>query len=150
MSVQAEPVMPSLFIAPMEGNLDGFIAAEIVEQHVPVKVVTEETAAQFVLVGACVKADDKWYDIPVSNFKDRNEGNIRLLDVKSKTMVWAGDAGDRSLKAGAFRSGGQRKVAERIAEKMKKDYFHVSPTANAGSRRSLFPEFDSAKRIFNF
>jgi hypothetical protein len=147
MSVQAEPVMPSVFIAPMEGNLDGFIAAEIVQQHVPVKVVTEEKDAQLVLVGACVTADDKWYNVPVNNFKDKSEGNIRLLDVKSKTMVWAGEAGDHSLKAGAFRSGGQRKVAARIAGKMKKDYFHVSAKA---SRLSLFPEFESAKRIFNF
>jgi len=43
--------------------------------------------------------------------------------VKTKQMVWAGEAGDRSLCWGGLKRGGQRKVAVRIVEQMQKDLF---------------------------
>jgi hypothetical protein len=110
------------FISPMDGNLDGFISSEIIKQKIPVTVVTDEKDADFVLAGASVKADDKWYHV-VFGGKDKNEGSVRLLNVKDKTMVWAGEAGDRSLIWGGFRRGGERKVADRIVKHMKDDLF---------------------------
>jgi hypothetical protein len=112
----------AVFIAPMEGGLDGFIAAELLKQKVPVKIVTEEALATFVMSGISIKADDHWYNV-IWGGKDKNEGNVRLLNVKDKTMVWAGEAGDRSLWWGNLKRGGQRKVADRIVRKMKKDLF---------------------------
>jgi hypothetical protein len=38
-------------------------------------------------------------------------------------MIWAGEAGDRSLWWGSLKRGGQRKVADRIVSKMKDDLF---------------------------
>lgn len=110
------------FIAPMDGNLDGFISSEIIKQKIPITVVTDEKDADFVLAGASVKADDKWYHV-VFGGKDKNEGNVRLMNVKDKTMVWAGEAGDRSLMWGNLRRGGERKVADRIVKRMKDDLF---------------------------
>jgi hypothetical protein len=110
------------FISPMDGNLDGFISSEIIKQKIPVVIVTDEKDADFVLAGASVKADDRWYNV-VFGGKDKNEGNVRLLSVKDKTMVWAGEAGDRSLIWGGFRRGGERKVADRIVKRMKDDLF---------------------------
>jgi hypothetical protein len=107
-----------VFIAPMENGLDGFIAPEIVKQKLPLLVVTDEKEADFVLVGGSIKADDKWYNT-VFGGKDKNEGNVRLVDVKKKQMVWAGEAGDRSLWWGSLKRGGQRKVADRIVSQMK-------------------------------
>jgi hypothetical protein len=111
-----------LYIAKMEGDLDGFLAAEIVKVKLPVTVVLDETAADYVLSGVSLKEDDKWYHV-VFGGKDKNEGNVRLLCVKDKTMVWAGEAGDRSLWWGGLKRGGQRKVAERIVKQLKKDLF---------------------------
>jgi len=111
-----------IFIAPMQGELDGFIAAEIVKKKIPLVVVSDETQADYVLSGASLKADDRWYNT-VFGGKDKNEGNVRLLDVKTKQMVWAGEAGDRSLVWGGFKRGGERKVADRIVEQMKKQLF---------------------------
>jgi hypothetical protein len=54
--------------------------------------------------------------------KDKNEGNVRLLSVKDKRMVWAGEAGDRSLWWGNWTRGGQRKLADRIVHRMKSDH----------------------------
>ena len=114
-----------VFISPMEGKLDGFIAPEFIKQKIPVKIVLDEKDADFVLAGASIKADDKWYHVAFGG-KDKNEGNVQLLDVKSRTMVWAGEAGDRSLWYGGLRRGGERKVAERIVKQMKKDLFPKS------------------------
>jgi hypothetical protein len=116
------PQGSKLFIAPMENGLDGFIVPELFKNKIPFKVVTDENDADYVLTGASVKADDKWYNT-VFGGKDKNEGNVKLLEVKTKGLVWAGEAGDRSLWWGNLRRGGQRKVAERLAKQMKKDLF---------------------------
>jgi hypothetical protein len=111
-----------IFIAEMEGGLHSFIAAEIVKKKLPVTVVMDDKEADFILVGASIKADDKWFHT-VFGGKDKNEGSVQLLSVKDKTMVWAGEAGDRSLMWGGWRRGGQRKVADRLVNKMKSDLF---------------------------
>jgi hypothetical protein len=116
------PEGSKIYIAPMEGGLDGFIAPEIIKKKIPVVVVTKEEDAQYILSGGSQKADDKWYNT-VFGGKDKNEGNVRLLSVKDKTMVWAGEAGDRSLWWGSLKRGGQRKVADRITKQLKKDLF---------------------------
>lgn len=81
-----------VFIAPMESGLDGFIAPEFIKKKLPLVIVTDEKDADYVLSGASMREDDKWYNI-VFGGKDKNKGNVRLLDVKTKTMVWAGEAG---------------------------------------------------------
>ncbi len=116
------PEGAKLYIAPMEGDLHPFIAAEIVKKKLPVVVVTEEKDADFILTGASIKGDDKWYHT-VFGGKDKNEGSVQLISVKDKTTVWAGEAGDRSLWWGSLKRGGQRRVADRIVNKMKKDLF---------------------------
>lgn len=85
-------------------------------------MVTEEKDAEFILTGASLKGDDKWYHT-VFGGKDKNEGSVQLVSVKEKSLVWAGEAGDRSLMWGSWSRGGQRKVADRIISRMKKDLF---------------------------
>ncbi len=116
------PAGSKIFIAPMDGNLDGFIAPEIIKKKLPLVVVTEEKDAEYVLTGASIKADDKWYHT-IFGGKDKNEGNVRLLSMKDHQMVWAGEAGDRSLWWGGLRRGGERKVADRIVKEMKNALF---------------------------
>jgi hypothetical protein len=119
-----EKVLPGskLFLAAMQGNLEGFISAEIIKQKLPVSITTDENSADYVLTGTSIKADDKWYHT-VFGGKDKNEGNVTLINTKQKTVVWAGEAGDRSMWWGGFRRGGERKVADRIVSRMKKDLF---------------------------
>lgn len=59
----AIPAGAKMFIAPMENGLDGFIAAEIIKKKLPVAVVIDEKDADFILSGASLKADDKWYNV---------------------------------------------------------------------------------------
>ena len=117
------PAGSKVFIAPMEGNLNPFIAAEIIKKKLPIVIVTEEKDAEYILAGASIKGDDKWYHT-VFGGKDKNEGSVQLLNVKERTMVWAGEAGDRSLWWGNLKRGGQRKVADRIVSKMKDQLFN--------------------------
>ncbi len=111
-----------IFIAPMSGGLDGYIAAEFVKQNIPAVVVTDETAADFILAGSSQAQDNKWFNT-IFGGKDKNEGNVRLLSVADHTLVWAGEAGDRSLWWGNLSRGGERKIADRIVNKMKDDLF---------------------------
>jgi hypothetical protein len=133
LAVNGQPRVPpgsKVFIAPMEGNLDGFIAPEIVKKKLPLTVVMDEKAADYVLTGASIKADDKWYHV-IFGGKDKNEGNVRLISVRDRQMVWAGEAGDRSLWWGGIRRGGQRKVADRIVKEMKKALLFSGATGQA-------------------
>lgn len=116
------PPGSKVFIAPMDGNLHGFIAPEIMKKKLPLVVVLDEKDADFILTGASIKADDKWYNT-VFGGKDKNEGNVQLISVKDRQLVWAGEAGDRSLWWGGLRRGGQRKVADRIVKQMRDDLF---------------------------
>jgi hypothetical protein len=111
-----------IFIAPMRGDLHPFIAAEIVKKKLPIVVVTEKKKADYILAGSFKKGDDKWYHTAFG-VTDKNEGSVQLINVKNKTMVWAGGAGDQSLFLRGWSRGGQSKVAGRIVNKMKKDLF---------------------------
>jgi hypothetical protein len=122
-SKSAVPPGSKVFIAEMQGGLHTFIAAEIVKKKIPVTIVVEESAADFILTGGSIRGDDKWYHT-VFGGKDKNEGSVQIVSVKDKTLVWAGEAGDRSLWFGGLRRGGQRKVADRIVSKMKKELFN--------------------------
>ena len=83
---QTVPAGSKIFIAPMDGNLHGFIVPEIIKKKLPVTVVIDEKDAEFILTGASIKADDKWYH-SVFGGEDKNEGNVRLVNVKEKALV---------------------------------------------------------------
>jgi hypothetical protein len=112
-----------IFVAPMEGKLEGFIAAELVKKKLPITVVIDEKAADYIIAGASIKGDDKWYHSVFGTGKDKNEANIQVISVKERAVVWAGEAGDRSLWWGNITRGGQRRVADRLIDKLKDDLF---------------------------
>ena len=120
------PPNSKIFISPMEGGLDGFIPPEIQKYRLPIKVVLDEKQADYIMTGLSSKAGSAWYDVIAGGViagKDKFEANVKLVSVKDKVLVWSTSAGDRSLLFGAFRRGGQRKIAERIAKQMKADLF---------------------------
>jgi hypothetical protein len=124
-----------IFIAPMKGDLHPFIAAEIVKKKLPLVVVTERKKADYILAGSFIKSDEKWHHTAFG-VTDQNQGSVRLIDLKTKTLVWAGGAGDRSLFLGGWSRGGQSKVAGRIVNKMKKDLFSHRRTDADLTRRN--------------
>src|ERR1035438_2357196 len=116
----------------MTANLNEFIGAEVVKQHLRIRIVLEEKDADYILTGFSQPTETKWYDLvqdittkvvsgAVFGRKDRLEASARLVRVRDKTIVWAGESGDRSLIFGTFKRGGERKLAERIVVQMKKE-----------------------------
>jgi hypothetical protein len=131
-----------IFIEPMQGDLHPFIAAEIVKKKLPVVVVTERKNAEYILAGSFVKGDGKWNRTALG-LTDKNQGSVQLINVKDKTLVWAGAAGDRSMILGGWSRGGQSKVADRIVNQMKKGLFsHPRTNAdhNKGANSSSRPQ----------
>ena len=124
-----------IYIAPMKGNLHPFIAAEIVKQKLPVVIVTERSNADYILSGSFIKSDEKWHRTALG-VTNKNQGSVQLLNVKDKTVVWAGEAGDQSMLLGGWSRGGQSKVASRIINKMKKDLFSYKRTNADHTRRN--------------
>jgi hypothetical protein len=120
----SSPIGAKFYIAPMPEGFDGFIAAEMAKRKLPLTIVADERAADFIIVGGTNKGVHKWYDTVFGSGyeRDRNQGNIRVIRVKDRTMVWAGEAGDRSLWFGALKKGGHRKVADRIVGKMNGEF----------------------------
>ena len=119
------PLIPpgsAIYVAPMTGDLAGFISAEIIKQKLPLVVVMTEVDASYILAGASLQGDNKWFN-SIWGGKDKHEGNVQLFDAKKKVLIWAGEAGDRSLFATAYKRGGLRKVADRIVKQMKNDVF---------------------------
>lgn len=112
-----------IFVAPMEGKLEGFIAAELVKKKLPIVVVIDEKDADYIITGASIKGDDKWFHSVFGTGKDKNEANIQVVSVKERAIIWAGEAGDRSLWWGSMKRGGQRRVADRLVDKLKSDLF---------------------------
>lgn len=111
-----------VFITPMDRNLDSFIVAEIQKQKLPVEVVLQQPHAQYILTGFSQITGSHWAEqVATSIFggKDKYEASVKMVSADGTRLIWAGEAGDRSILFGAFRRGGQRKVASRIVKEMR-------------------------------
>ncbi len=107
----------------MDEGFHTFITASLIREKVPVTVTADEAEADFIITGNSVKGNNKWYDTVFGSEKDRNQGSIQMIRVSDKSVVWAGSAGDKSFWFNEFKKGGKQKVADRLAKRMKKEYF---------------------------
>ena len=119
------PYNGRFFVAPMEEGFDGLISALMIEKKLPLRVVADESLADFIVVGNTNKGVHKWYDTVFGSGyeRDRNQGSLRVIRVRDRTVIWGAQKGDRSFWFGALKKGGKRKVAERLVNKMKGDLF---------------------------
>ena len=116
------PEGAKIFVAQMDGDFQDALGTEIVKRKLPVSVVTDESAADFIITGKVSKSGDKWYNSALGG-KDTKEGSVRMISVKDKSIVWVGEAGDKGVLWGSLSRNGQGKMAERLVAKMKKDLF---------------------------
>lgn len=115
------PKGSKIFIEKMENDLDGYITAELLQKKVAVEVVAEPDLATYVMTGSgTAEQARKWHSGWLTAEQDRTTGNIRIFEKATKKLVFAAEAGDRSLLFTAMRRGGARKVASRIADKVKR------------------------------
>ncbi|MEK7754138.1 MAG: hypothetical protein AAB403_02145 [Planctomycetota bacterium] len=123
---QATPSLKAvkkIYIEKMDNNLDQYLRAEIAKQFKgSVTVVLDPKDADGVLAGVFEETKGTGAKITgrYLGLHDVATGTVSLLDREGKTILWSDEAGDRSLLFGAFKRGGQRKVADRLIKKLKK------------------------------
>lgn len=109
-----------IFVDKLPDNLDQFIRAESVKQKTLFSIVLEESQADAILTG--VSESDKRIGTQITGrylgLNDTASASLSLVSKDRKTLIWAGEAGDRSLLFGAWTRGGARKVAKRIVDKL--------------------------------
>lgn len=111
----------AIFIDKMPNDLDGYIKAELIKQKIPLNVVSSPRNANLIMTGTSTREERlMWHEGWLNRAKDKTAGNVEVLDAGTMDLVWAGEAGDRSLLLGWYARGGQRKVASRIVGRLKK------------------------------
>ena len=106
-----------VFVEPMEDGLDGYIKAEFTKQlRGQVVVVLDKSAADAILTGQIQTEKGRVNTVLGRYFglKDLATGSVSLVAPDGKEVLWASEAGDRSIWLGAWKRGGARKVADRI------------------------------------
>ena len=115
-----------IYIEPFEDGFEQYLIAEISKKfrgvNPPVRVVLDPELADVTLRGVSefrkgtgAAITGRWLGL-----HDRATASIALVDTKAKVVLWSNEAGDRDLWWGALARGGPRKVASRLAEKLKK------------------------------
>lgn len=113
-----------IYIAPIANDLDQYLRAEFFKQTKgKITVVLEEKDADAILTG--ISEEEKGTGAKITGrylgLHDIATGTLSLLSRDRKEILWSDEAGDRSLLFGAFKRGGERKVAERLVGKLKKE-----------------------------
>jgi hypothetical protein len=112
-----------IFIEPMPGDLDQYISAEITkEMKGRVAVVLDKANADAIMRGVGENKTGVGAAITgrYLGLHDNSTASITLVDADETVVLWASEAGDRSLMWGVLARGGQRKVADRLVNNLKK------------------------------
>jgi len=100
-----------LYVAPMEWNLDRFVAAEIRSQGLPVRVVTNPEEADFVMTSL-------YQTLGSRLMSPGHYIQVTIVAVNGGKPVWFGDANDYGLFFGRLRPHGPAKAARTIVRKL--------------------------------
>ncbi len=112
-----------IFIDKMPNDLDLYLRAEFFKQMKgKVSIVLDEKDADAILSG--ISEEKKGTGAQITGrylgLHDNATGSLSMLDKERKAILWADEAGDRSLMFGVMKRGGERKVADRLVSKLKK------------------------------
>src|SRR5262245_32594483 len=112
-----------IYVDKMENDLDQYLRAEIQKQFKnEITVVLKPEDADAIMAGVSehqngtrAAVTGRWLGL-----HDTATGSVSLLDKNGSTVLWSGEAGDRSVMFGAMKRGGPRKVADRLINDLKK------------------------------
>ncbi len=110
-----------IYIEPMVNDLDQYIRAEFLKQMpglVTIVLKPEDADAVMTGTGEWKKGTGAAVTGRLLGLHDTATGTVSLLS--NDAVLWASEAGDRSLFLGAMKRGGERKVADRIVHNFKK------------------------------
>jgi hypothetical protein len=111
----------------MPNDLDQYIRAEITKQFKGgLAVALKREEADAILTGTAewqkgtkAAVTGRWLGL-----HDTATGAVSLVSKDGKTVLWASEAGDRSIWWGPMKRGGPRKVADRIVHNLRKAMGH--------------------------
>ena len=108
-----------------QGNTDlaNYIKAALAKWKVPLLLSNNSNDADYVLLSGGEKRDRKWHEGVLTSRGATITATVELTD-RCGNVAWIESAGDRSLLmdslVGPFSKQGPRKVADRIAKRLKK------------------------------
>jgi hypothetical protein len=103
-----------IFIAPMEGGFDTFLAAAIIKKQVPVTVVIDRTKADYEIDGISDSEKAGWAKMLfMGSEQSREMASVKVVDLKSGEVVY----GYAVNKGNSYR--GKQSAAEACAKHFK-------------------------------
>jgi hypothetical protein len=112
-----------IFVEPMGNNFDRYLVAALTKElEGKITVVTTAADADATLKGGSIGEAKGTPDVVARRVlgMDVTSGAISLVSKDGKVVLWAGEAGDKSIFLVGARRTGQRKVAERLAKDLRK------------------------------
>jgi hypothetical protein len=112
----AKPIERSsrIYIAPIEGGFDTFLAAAIIKKQVPVTVVTDRTKADYEITGIASTERAGWAKMLFMGVDNSNDlASIKVVELKSSEVVY----GYAVKKGNSYR--GKQSAAEACAKHLK-------------------------------
>jgi hypothetical protein len=103
-----------IYIAPIEGGFDTFLAAAIMKKQVPVTVVTDRSKADFEITGIAASEKAGWAKMLFMGTDQSNDmASIKVVRIKSDEVVY----GYSVKKGNSYR--GKQSAAEACAKHLK-------------------------------
>jgi hypothetical protein len=107
----------------MGADLDQYLRVEIMKRAKGrFQIVLDKADADAILTGVTQTKDGAVHTITgrYLGLEDNATAAISLVDPTEKKLLWAGEAGDRSLFFSVAHRNGERKVAERVVKELLK------------------------------
>jgi len=103
-----------IYIAPIEGGFDTFLAAAIIKKQVPVTVVTDRTKADYEITGIASTEKAGWAKMLFMGVDNSNDlASVKVVELKSSEVVY----GYAVRKGNSYR--GKQSAAEACAKHLK-------------------------------
>lgn len=103
-----------IYIAPIEGGFDTFLAAAIIKKQVPVTVVTDRTKADYEITGIASTEKAGWAKMLFMGVDNSNDmASIKVVEIKSSEVVY----GYAVKKGNSYR--GKQSAAEACAKHLR-------------------------------
>ena len=112
-----------IFVEPMGNNFDRYLVAALNQEFGDrFTIVTTAADADAIFKGGSIGEAKGTPDVVARRVlgMDVTSGAVSLVSKDGKVVLWAGEAGDKSIFLVGARRTGQRKVAERLAKDLKK------------------------------
>jgi hypothetical protein len=118
------PKPARIFVAEMEGDLDGcfFVALNKSRRPIQMVILSKEEYADYVLTSTSISANDRWRSV-VFDKNRKNDGNVVLIRIRDEKVVWTWGEGDPSAFWARAKDGLPLRLAEALVEAMWRDLF---------------------------